>query len=118
MLLFKVSHKSQYEVHLLSFGQWCDSVVQEQSEKLWAQPLLTSTAITACTATHDRRLSQSQHSEGRVDGKDWPGNRHSDKSTDGHKNNDYFSLFQTDVSKNCFVLPHSWAKGAAEYLLG
>lgn len=59
-----VSHQSLYEAHLLCFGQGSDSVVEEHSEQLWAQPLLTSVvAAAACTGTRNGGLCQGQHPE-------------------------------------------------------
>lgn len=66
-----VSYQSLYEAHLLSFGQWGDSVIEEHGEQLWAQPLLASAvAAAACTGTNNRGLRQGQHPERRVDGED------------------------------------------------
>lgn len=59
-----VSHQSLNEAHLLCFGQGADCVVEEHSEQLWAQPLLTSAATAAaCTGRHNGGLCQGHNPE-------------------------------------------------------
>lgn len=69
----RVSHQSLQQVDLLGSGQWPDGVVQEHGEQFGTQPLLTFSAAAAtgaCTGADKWRLSQGEHSERRVDGKD------------------------------------------------
>lgn len=44
-------------------------MIEEHGEQLWTQPLLT---LAVAAGTYNRRLSQGQHPERRVDGEDRP----------------------------------------------